>query len=144
MKQTVTEGGTVVPSKQKPDVLLCKARDDQRLVVQSMVDGGLGTEDQVGFFCQQAVEKAIKAVLEERGIAYRFTHDLSELIDVLIDHAIEYPSEMDASVDLTPFAARMRYDYLPTHATADEPFDQDAAMRTIDWASEIVKFTRGT
>lgn len=59
-----------MPGNQKAPILLKKARDDQQLLVD-MVSGVLGTDEQVGFHSQQAVEKAIKAVLEARGVSYR-------------------------------------------------------------------------
>jgi len=130
-----------MPGKPKAAVLLKKARDDQQLLLQ-MIANRFGTDEQVGFYCQQAVEKAIKAVLEERGVSYRFTHDLAELIDALIDHPIAYPAEMNVAVDLTPFAAGLRYHDLPTDATGDDTFDREAAAQivrvTIDWAAKIV------
>lgn len=135
-----------MPGNQKAPILLKKARDDQQLLVD-MVSGVLGTDEQVGFHSQQAVEKAIKAVLETRGVSYRFTHDLAELIDALIDHSIAYPAAMDAAVDLTPFAAGLRYHDLPTVGTGEDTFDRDAAVQVvrvaIEWASGVINSSPG-
>lgn len=112
-----------MPGRQQPAVLLKKARDDEGLV-RDMLAHDLGTDEQFGFVCQQSVEKAIKAVFEQRGIAYRYTHDLAELLDGLDAAGIDCPSELGASTAFTAFAGPLRYDELPTHATAPESLDR--------------------
>jgi len=72
-------------------------------------------------------------------VRYRRTHDLAELIDLLNDHRIEHPPELDKSIGLTPFAAEMRYDYLPPEPDDEPSFDRAEAVRlagiAISWAS---------
>jgi len=68
-----------------PNVLLSKAREDEHLMLLVVNDSSV-SDEQIGFFCQQAVEKAIKAVLSLHGTKYRRTHDLAELIDLLKDN----------------------------------------------------------
>jgi len=124
-----------------PTVLLKKAREDEHLALLVINDASV-SDEQVGFFCQQGIEKAIKAVLSLRGVKYRRTHDVAELIDSLKDNAIPYPSTIDAAVELTPFAAEMRYDYLPPESMGGQPFDRAAAVRllrvTIEWTEQVV------
>lgn len=111
-------------------VLLRKARDDETLA--SLVAGNAGVSDeQIGFLAQQALEKAFKAVLSHRGIRYRRTHDLGELLDLLNGNGVTYPPALEASVSLTPFAAEMRYDYLPPEESLEERFDRAAVMRLV-------------
>ena len=47
---------------------------------------------------------------------------------------------MEQSVALTPFAAEMRYDYLPPEQGDEPPFDRSAAVRlaalAIQWATQ--------
>lgn len=121
------------------DVLLSKAREDGHLAAL-VVDDASVSDEHVGFFCQQAIEKAIKSVLSRRSIRYRRTHDLAELLDLLADHQITVPAELERSVELTPFAAEMRYDYLPPEPGDDPPFDRRAALElakvAIRWATE--------
>ena len=124
-----------------PRVLLLKAQDDERLA--GLVAGNPAVSDeQIGFLAQQAVEKAIKAVLSRLGIRYRRTHDLGELIDLLKANDIAYPAAMDDSATFTPFAAEMRYDYLPPEEGAEEPFDRVSALRLVrtalEWAEGMV------
>ena len=122
-------------------VLLRKAQDDERLAVL-VVDNAVVSDEQIGFLAQQAVEKTVKAVLSLRGIRYRRTHDLAELLDLLKASGIAYPCEMDGCVTLTPFAAEMRYDYLPPEESAEESFDRANALRLVraalEWAEELI------
>ena len=39
-----------------------------------------------GFFAQQVVEKCLKAVASYHGIVFRRTHDVDELVDLLLQH----------------------------------------------------------
>ena len=80
-----------------PTVLLNKAREDEHLALLVVSDPGV-SDEQIGFFCQQGIEKAIKAVLSLRGVRYRRTLDLAELIDLLMDNAITHPSILERSV----------------------------------------------
>lgn len=60
----------------------------------------------VGFHAQQAVEKAIKAVLASREIEIPMTHDLGYLVTLVGT----LPSEVAESRWLTPWAGGWRYD----------------------------------
>jgi HEPN domain-containing protein len=124
-----------------PRVLLRKAQDDERLALL-VLDNPAVSDEQIGFQAQQAVEKAIKAVLSHNAVTYRRTHDLAELIDLLKTGSIRYPSLLDESITLTPFAAEMRYDYLPPEQPGDLPLDRRAVMRIVraalEWAAEVV------
>jgi len=79
----------------------------------------------------------IRALAQRRK--FRRTHDLAELLDLLKDHQIAYPPELEQSIALTPFAAEMRYDYLPPETDQEPPFDRAAAVRlaeiAIQWAT---------
>lgn len=64
----------------------------------------------IGFHAQQAVEKRLKALLCFRKVAFPRTHDIQTLIDGLFRSGITVPAEIEAAVELTPFAVTMRYD----------------------------------
>ena len=127
-----------------PNVLLRKALDDEHLALL-VVGNPTVPDEQIGFLAQQAVEKAIKAVLSHRAIMYRRTHDLAELIDLLGANAMPYPACLDQSVALTPFAAEMRYDYLPPEQVAERSLDRPGVMRLVRavlaWAAGTVSPT---
>ena len=44
-----------------------------------------------GFFARHAVEKCLKAVAEYHGIVFRRTHDVDELVDLLLQHGVAMP-----------------------------------------------------
>ncbi len=124
-----------------PSVLLRKAQDDERLALL-VLDNPAVSDEQIGFQAQQAIEKTFKAVLSHSAITYRRTHDLAELIDLLKANGIPYPTLLDGSVALTPFAAEMRYDYLPPEESSELALDRRGAMRVVraalEWAAGII------
>lgn len=128
-------------SPEPAQVLLAKAHDDERLALLVVNNPGV-TDEQIGFLAQQAVEKAIKAVLTCRGIRYRRTHDLGELLDLLKGNRISFPPSLEETVILTPFAMQMRYDYLPPEDQNESGFDRAAFMRMVrtalQWAESQI------
>ncbi len=69
--------------------------------------------DVFGFQTHQAIEKLLKALLNEIGVRYPRTHDLAELTALLESHDQPLATmPMDLS-RLTAFAVEFRYDDLP-------------------------------
>jgi hypothetical protein len=66
------------------------------LPVKGVTDAGLGN------LCQQAVEKAIKAVLAAQGTEFPFTHNVEKLRDFAEESGIELPSTLDDVEDPDP------------------------------------------
>ncbi|MDP4030476.1 MAG: HEPN domain-containing protein [Gallionella sp.] len=66
-----------------------------------------------GFFAQQVVEKCLKAVAEYHDIVFRRTHDVDELVDLLLQHRIAMPFPSDQFSVLNPFAVILRYEETP-------------------------------
>lgn len=89
--------------------LLARARDDAEAVTATVAVAGV-TDAIVGFHAQQAVEKAIKAVLAANGETFPFTHDLEGLIERCETAGLDVPAQLhlDAGL-LTPYAVRHRY-----------------------------------
>ena len=65
-----------------------------------------------GFFAQQVVEKCLKAVAAYHGIVFRRTHDVDELVDLLLQHQVSMPFPPDQFSVLNPFAVILRYEEL--------------------------------
>jgi HEPN domain-containing protein len=63
-----------------------------------------------GFFAQQVVEKCLKAVAEYHSIVFRRTHDVDELVDLLLQHHVALPFPPDQFSVLNPFAVIVRYE----------------------------------
>jgi HEPN domain-containing protein len=119
-------------------LLLQKAREDlsaARVLV--------ATEDQadhvIGFHLQQAVEKALKAVLAERMIEIPRTHDLGYLVELLENLEIEGPEPVASSDWLTPWGVLFRYDGNPNDLDRDRALE--AATAAISLAEQIVAET---
>lgn len=91
-----------------PRLLLDSARQDEKAVAALSPVRDIG-DAIVGFHAQQAVEKALKAVLSSAGIAFRRTHDIAELLDLLADSGLSAPPEADTLDELNPYAVEARY-----------------------------------
>jgi HEPN domain-containing protein len=61
------------------------------------------------FNTQQAVEKAIKALLIQRHVQFPYVHDIAELLTVLEEAGQELPQAIRQAERLTRFAVFTRY-----------------------------------
>ena len=97
------------------------------------------TYEQLCFHAQQAVEKALKAILLKCGIDFPFTHNLQALLD-LLPKELARPSDLISAVDLNPYAVATRY---PGEAEpVSEAEYQDAlrtARSTLAWAESVIR-----
>ncbi|ODS30401.1 MAG: HEPN domain protein [Candidatus Scalindua rubra] len=96
--------------------------------------------EQTCFHTQQAVEKALKAVLLFCKIDFPLTHDLEELIDILEKAGISLPPEiMDIGI-LTPYAVETSY---PGHWEEITMHDVEEAIslaeNVLKWTEEYIK-----
>jgi len=90
------------------NILMDLARQDL-LVLGKLIDDQEVADAVLGFHAQQAVEKALKAVLAHAGVAHRRTHDIAELLDLLTDTGLTSPPHADVLDELNPYAVEMRY-----------------------------------
>lgn len=67
---------------------------------------------QVGFHCQQSVEKSIKGFLCYKQVTYKHVHNLESFRDPLIAQFPQIKSEYQKSLRLIPFAVKFRYEDL--------------------------------
>jgi len=92
------------------------------------------------FQAQQAAEKAIKAVYVANGIAFRYTHDLTELLDRLTQHSVQVPDTLNAAAELSVFAWESRYPVTTEPSTKkDLDYAILLAKRVIEWAETYIK-----
>jgi HEPN domain-containing protein len=94
-------------------------------------------DEAIGFHAQQAVEKAIKAVLALSQIAAPRTHDLTYLVELLDSHGIDVPGTIAEPEWLSPWAVTTRYDDLDD--TLDREAAIDAADTAIGWARTLLE-----
>lgn len=116
--------------------LLDKARDDAYVVKALAADTG-SPEWILGFHAQQAVEKALKAMLARRGLEYPRTHNLAMLVELLRRQGMEVPPDGDDLGRLTPFGVALRYDDMADdeHSVLDRDWVLASVERTIAWAA---------
>jgi len=94
-------------------------------------------DETVGFHAQQAVEKCLKAVLAFSSISFRKTHDLQELMDLLLDQGKSLPPNTEQLDMLTPYAVLMRYDFVELKGF-DRRSSYDLVMSVRNWAEQQV------
>jgi len=116
--------------------LLRKAGEDLE-VVRALLDNESIADDVIGFHAQQAVEKAMKAVLVVHGLAFRRAHDLGYLLEVAAGGDVDVPRNVAAAQWLTPWASEFRYDE-PEVAGFDRGESLESAERAIEWARGVL------
>ncbi len=91
------------------------------------------------FQAQQAVEKALKAVLLARNVRFSRTHDLAELISLLEANEQALPERVYAAAQLTVFAVGARYPGL-TEPVTEEEYEATMALAAfvVRWAEQLV------
>lgn len=120
-----------------PQDWLARAHSDLALASSPLPPGAL-LED-LCFHAQQAAEKAIKAVYRTREIAFRYSHDLAELLNGLAGGGLDVPSSVLSATELSPYAWQTRYPGTAEPVEDDEYQRALALARTVvDWADQIV------
>ncbi len=61
------------------------------------------------YHCQQAAEKALKALLVRHDARVVKTHDLNLLVELIADHSSVSESLVEAALRLSPFSTAYRY-----------------------------------
>src|SRR5665648_1025215 len=90
------------------------------------------------FHAQQAVEKAIKAVLVLHGVPHGRTHDLVELGYRLEDVVPDPPFVLDHLLRLNPYAVAFRYDEPSADLIGPDEAGTVVAAVTA-WAGECIR-----
>ena len=93
----------------------------------------------VCFHAQQAVEKALKAVLLHYNIRFPLIHDLETLVEVARRNDIKFPPWADDVAVLTPYAVETRYpgsweDFQETEVNEALTIAQQA----IKWVNSVI------
>lgn len=120
-----------------PRLLLESARQDEKAVVALSPIRDIA-DAIVGFHAQQAVEKALKAVLSSAGIAFRRTHDIAELLDLLADSGLSSPPEAEILDELNPYAVEARYGLVDLSGL-DRQRIRVTIAQVLAWAEALTK-----
>ena len=91
-----------------PEEWMVHARSDMALAKRGKDDPDI-LPQQVCFHAQQAVEKALKAVLLAKNVDFPLTHDIVELLDIFEGADISLPVGFSETAILTPYAVEARY-----------------------------------
>lgn len=115
--------------------LLARAHDDA-YVVRRLGSDADAPGWVMGFHAQQAVEKALKAVLSDAGQAYPRTHNLVMLAELLRKAGIPLPPDAETFGALAPFGVALRYEDVDAgEAPPSAPANPEELVgRTLDWA----------
>jgi len=115
------------------ETLLISAEGDRQAFLKLAEDPALH-DSLAGFHAQQAVEKALKAVLAQAGVAFRRTHDIAEMLDLIADSGLPAPPHADRLDELNPYAVEMRYGLV-------EPSGLDRT-ETSRWVEDVIAWCR--
>jgi HEPN domain-containing protein len=99
---------------------------------------GIYLED-LCFNTQQAVEKAIKALLIQRAIPFPYVHDIAQLLTLLEQTGVELPSSVKSAERLTRFAVFTRYPGIASPIRPEEFTEAvSIAEEVIQWAERLL------
>ena len=124
--------------REQGEMLLRKAAADEALVDKVLDDPHIANE-LVGFHCQQAVEKLLKARLVDLGVNYPKTHNLLALIDLLERQGKQLPPDLDDLDLLTPYATIYRYEDPPEVSAFDRKMAREFIRRLRVWVETDLK-----
>jgi HEPN domain-containing protein len=129
-----------MPKRYPPDEpreWLNRAQSD--LLLAKTKKKGIYLED-LCFHAQQAVEKAIKALLIKEGVEFPYVHDIAELLTLLEKTGQRLPKTIREGEKLTRFAVFTRY---PGIAQMISQKEYDEAMKVAEevilWVKEQLK-----
>jgi HEPN domain-containing protein len=124
--------------REQGEMLLRKASADEALVEKVIGNPDIADE-LVGYHCQQAVEKLLKARLAALGANYPKTHNLLALVELLEAHGKQLPSDL-ADLDLlTPYATIYRYEDAPEAGVFDRRLAREFIKRLRAWVEGELK-----
>jgi HEPN domain-containing protein len=103
---------------------LAKAQGDMA-VARILIEGGEPHLDAGVYHCQQAAEKALKALLTLDEIPFPKSHNLRSLLDLTLPQHPELSGLAKACILLTPYATEFRY---PGDAFAPDPSEAADAL----------------
>ncbi|HVA18565.1 MAG TPA: HEPN domain-containing protein [Solirubrobacteraceae bacterium] len=119
------------------EALLAKAIGDEA-GLRALVDNHDVPDHVAGFLAQQAIEKALKATLTRRDVAFERSHDIDYLCGLIEDAGLDLNPKLKAAVALTPWAVEFRY----ANPFDAPPLDRVKALETVvavrEWATRVI------
>jgi HEPN domain-containing protein len=90
------------------------------------------------FDAQQTAEKSFKAVLLHKNIAFRYVHDIHELITSLMKNGIDVPPDIQQAAGLTEYAVKTRYPGIEPVSEEEYYEAVQLAEQVLAWAESII------
>lgn len=113
-------------------------RAQSNLALANTQGAGVYLED-LCFNAQQAAEKAIKALLIQRGVAFPYVHDITQLLTILEQSGQEIPPSIRQAERLTRFAVLTRYPGVAPEVTTEEYAEAvRVAEAVVQWAEKLM------
>jgi HEPN domain-containing protein len=91
------------------------------------------------FDAQQAVEKALKALLVHRNIPFRYVHDVAELLTLVEQDGISLPEDVRLAASLSDYAVAARYPG-PMEPVTEEEYQEAIALAeaVLRWVEQLL------
>ena len=114
-----------------------KADADLEVALRMAEEAGdnLRIREIVGFHCQQAAEKYLKALLTRYQIEFPKTHDIKRLLNLVSVANGPVAESLSAAKWLTPFGVEIRY---PSDAAEMLPGDEAKAIEIASQVKQVV------
>lgn len=120
-------------------VLLFKKVCEDEALVDEVLTSRRVSDEIIGFHCQQAAEKSLRAVLSDLGARFQRTHNLRQLMDLLEDAGCQVPNELAELDTLTPFGTAFRYDMTRPGHPFDRRRGREMVRRLRSWAKRQLR-----
>jgi len=114
------------------------AVDDDLYIVDALLGDPEAPDSGIGFHCQQAVEKLLKALLAERGVHFRRSHDLGYLFHLVAGSGAPAPAHLEGLASLYSFAAILQYGSLGAVPAFDRRHTRQLIEELRAWVTEQV------
>jgi HEPN domain-containing protein len=112
--------------------------DDDLVAAYALSEASDVSSAILGFHAQQAVEKALKAVLALHSVEFPFTHDLEGLLELCSASAIDIPEALADAPVLTPYGVRFRYGPIDAEDLVDPAVALALAGDAVAWARTVL------
>jgi HEPN domain-containing protein len=123
-------------------LLLRKAAQDEALLDEVLTSDQVSDEI-IGFHCQQAAEKILKALLSEAGVRFRKTHEIGALMALLEQAGHGLPDQFENLDVLTPFGAIYRYEDYDAVVSLDRHEARESLRELRAWVETILRERTG-
>jgi HEPN domain-containing protein len=123
-------------------LLLRKAAQDEALLDEVLTSEQVSDEI-IGFHCQQAAEKILKALLSDAGVRFRKTHEIGALMALLAQSGHGLPDQFENLDVLTPFGAIYRYEDYDAVVSLNRHAARESLRELRAWVETILRERTG-